>query len=400
MGRVFVRYPQKGMREKLSLAVDSEKGVRVYNARTNTQISILDVTDEGREVLRAEGATVYENIKFDKFPGRHTFGLSNVEELEAIKKFPLEKTLGDIVERISAPKAWERTKGKGVTIAIVDSGITGNRCEFANRSDLDVPSAFQGNHWQDENGHGTMCASIACGSTASSGRYSGVAPEATLLSARTSCETDDIYDIYEQLIIWKNSGKISGPLVINNSYGMKICTEPYEFPQDHPYLDLVKEAVSAGIIVVFAAGNNHREYCGHDANNHSPNTIWAANSADEILCVGAVDWNDSNTNPETPHSNSSRGPGQWSATQSKPDCVAPCYGEVLWRSSYLYLPWWGTSGAAPQVAGLAALALSQAPQLKPDEVGDLIRSSCERLSGHKYCVGQGMINCQSVVAAL
>lgn len=401
MDRVFVRYPEKGMRERLSFELPAKESTVAYTARTNSEISILDVSDEGRALLESEGAILYENVEFDKFPGDQGQGLDRLESLLAQwGDFPLEKCAKDVMEHINAPKAWKKSTGKGVTIAMVDSGVNGDQPEFVNRSTLDVPSAYQGDHWDDQVGHGTMCAAVACGSTKAGGKYDGVAPGATLLSARTTCRTDDIYDIFEQLIIWKTSGQIKGPLVVNNSYGVKLCVPPYKLPEDHPYLDIVKAAVSADIMVVFAAGNNHRDYCQHDPESHEPNSIWAANSADEVFCVGAVDWNERNTDAATPHSNSSRGPGQWSANRGKPDCVAPCYGEVLWKSSYLYLPWWGTSGAAPQVAGLAALVLSLNPTMKPHQVAELILNACKSLPGHEYCIGKGLIDCQQAVAAL
>jgi hypothetical protein len=88
------------------------------------------------------------------------------------------------------------------------------------------------------------------------------------------------------------------------------------------------DAIRAGIVVVYAAGNNHYDVkCNNDPTRCSPNTIWTVNSMDEVLSVGTVDWN--NKMDSGQHANSSRGPGQWSNKHKKPDCVAPTYGEVI-----------------------------------------------------------------------
>lgn len=399
MSKVFVRYPDDRMRERMTREIQKSSRARIYNARTNPRISLLNLTDEAQEVLQQAGAKVYENVTLDKFEDA---GESELPQLiPEFGQLPLDKSIEDVLDQINAPKAWERSTGKGVNIAILDSGIDGSRAEFQGRqSDLDIGSTHQGHHWSDDAGHGTMCAAVAGARKNKVARYNGVAPDATLIAARTTFETDDIFMIFEELITLKGSGRITGPLVVNNSYGRKICHPLHKLPEDHPYLEVVRLAVSSGITVVFAAGNNHREHCNRDALSHEPNSIWGANSIDEVICVGAVDWNDSNTNPATAHSNSSRGPGQWSRNHLKPDCVAPCYGEVLWGGRYMYLPWWGTSGAAPQVSGLAALLLSLNPSMRPEEIATVIRGSCKRLSGHGYCIGNGLIDCDRAVAAL
>jgi Subtilisin-like serine proteases len=397
MTKVFVRYPDSRMRERMAVEIQTSTKAPVYNARTNSQISILSLTDEAQDLLKQAGAVIYENVRLDKFSGE---GEDEKPQLTTCAGLPLGKSIDDVLDRINAPKAWERSTGKGVTIVILDSGIDGTRPEFDGRhSDVDIASNYHGQHWHDDSGHGTMCAAIACAKKNSLAKHNGVAPDANLISARTTFDTDDIFLIFEELITCKASGKVTGPLVVNNSYGRRICAPFHKLPRDHPYLEVVELAVSSGITVVFAAGNNHCE-CKHDAKSYEPNSIWAANSVDNILCVGAVDWNDSNTDPATPHSNSSRGPGQWSCNHPKPDCVAPCYGEVLWGTSYMYLPWWGTSGAAPQVSGLAALLLSLNPGMRPDEIANIVRSSCKDLAAHEYCVGKGLIDCFNAVAAL
>ena len=181
--------------------------------------------------------------------------------------------------------------------------------------------------------------------------------------------------LYDNLITAKKNGDIPGPLVISNSYGLYQCSPSVDLPEDHPYLQIVLAAVDEGIPVVFAAGNNHHDVlCRHDPRSCSPTTIWAVNSHDRIISVGTVNENDSNRDPQTPHVNSSRGPGQWAQAHPKPDCVAPTYGEVVWGSAYRVMDWWGTSGACPQVAGLAALLLSKNPGLRPDKIADTIRA--------------------------
>src|SRR5262249_47500181 len=78
-------------------------------------------------------------------------------------------------------------------------------------------------------------------------------------------------------------------------------------------------------------------------------------------------------------------------------CVAPTYGEVIWGSGYQVMEWWGTSGACPQVAGLAALLLSADPALKPAQVGDIIRKTCRGIQLPKTCAGAGLIDCEAAL---
>lgn len=151
------------------------------------------------------------------------------------------------------------------------------------------------------------------------------------------------------------------------------------------------------IVVVFAAGNNHFDtLCNHDPTACSPDTIWAINSIDEVLTVGTV--NADNRNDQGPHANSSRGPGQWSQERPKPDVVAPTYGEVVWGNGYQIMEWWATSGACPQVAGLAALILSVNPGLSPARTGQIIRYAATPLNAPPECVGAGLIDCEAAVA--
>lgn len=308
-------------------------------------------------------------------------------------------TQADVMRAIRAPEAWSRSRGKDVTIAVVDTGIAGSMLEFPSRSGFSTSPSFA-DPWDDHVGHGTLCAAVACGTASAGGRYDGVAPDATLLSARSTLRATDLYLVYSHLLREKRKGAFPGGLVVSNSFGLYRCDAP-DYPFGHPYADLVRLCVADGIVFVFAAGNNHAfGVCSHDPKGCGPNTIWAVNSMDEVITVGTVDWNGSNQVSGGEHSNSSRGPGQWSTRQDKPDVVAPTYGEVAWGGGYRKMEWWGTSGACPQVAGLAALLLAVQPTLTPDEIRQIIRESAAPLGAEAACVGAGQIDCRKALSLL
>jgi subtilisin family serine protease len=245
-----------------------------------------------------------------------------------------------------------------------------------------------------------MTGGVASATSASGGRYDGVAPDATLISCKTSFDDTELYQIYDHLIQLVDSGTI-GRVVVNNSYGAYTCSPPAISVTD-PFPAIVQRAITRGIVPVFAAGNNHVVVCANQPTACGPNTIWGVNSFDDVICVGTV--NEKNRMDEPPlssggysHRDSSRGPGQFAHRTTKPDCVAPTYGEVIWGCGYTAMEWWGTSGAAPQVAGLAALLLAKDPTLTPRQIQDIITQTCAGLPLAASCAGAGLIDCQAAV---
>lgn len=407
MNRYFVRLPSARIAgEAASFLAESTGMKSVHRARTEPNLVIAELDEHDVVVLKDQGGEIYEDVRFDPLPPLEDLGGSNKipdyarHSRAATLQVSTDQSLDDVLTHIRAPEAWTTSRGGGVTIAVVDTGICGSLKEFpqAKRSPVDLPSAFAGNHWTDVKGHGSMCATIAGATKRAGGRFDGVAPDATILAARTTLWSTDLYTIFDELVDLKRTGEIAGPLVISNSYGLYVCAAPARLPQDHPYLGVVLAAIDEGAFVVFAAGNNHYDVlCNHDPGACGPNTIWGVNSHDRVFSVGTVNAENSNRDPSTPHANSSRGPGQWAQEHPKPDCVAPTYGNVVWGCGYRWMDWWGTSGACPQVAGLAALMLSVNPRLRPDEVAAIIRQTCTPLDAAHECVGAGLINCDAAV---
>lgn len=308
---------------------------------------------------------------------------------------PHGKTLTDVLTHIKAPLAWKHSMGDGVSIAIIDSGVCGSMKEFPAWKRLPYEWSFNGSSaWIDDAPplpkHGSMVACIAAGTSENGGKYDGVAPKANLISCKTNFNSGDLVDIYAYLVDLVKKGKVKR-LVINNSFCKWTCKTP---PPDNSLKDAILTAINAGIVVVFAAGDNH-SMCNYDPTSCSGNTIWGVNSLDPVICVGTIDASNNI------YAGSSRGPGEWSKVWEKPDCVAPTYGNVMWGCGYQAFAhgWWGTSGAAPQIAGLAALMLAKRPTLTPDQVHQFILKNCVALPAGKNCVGAGLINCDAAVRA-
>lgn len=407
MEKFFIKVPEvRVAADMMTMFADRPLNTRPYRSKVDPTLLIGELYDEEVTALERMEARLYRDIKFEIVTPSSEMSIPSVKEYWRLSEKVSElsspqKSLDDVLEHINAPEAWETTQGGGVTIAIIDTGICQTLREFPayKQSPLDLPTAFQGMHWQDVRGHGSMCATIAAGTKSNGGRFNGVAPDATVISARTTLWSTDIYNIYDELIAARRNGTIYGPLVISNSYASYVCSPPDTLPEDHPYLSIVLEAIDDGITVVFAAGNNHYDVlCNNDPTQCSPTSIWGVNSHERVLSVGTVNENNSNQDSSTPHANSSRGPGQWSGALPKPDCVAPTYGRVVWGCNYRVMDWWGTSGACPQVAGLAALMLSVNPNLQPNEVGNIIRNTCRDIGASHNCVGHGLIDCAAAVA--
>jgi len=404
MDKILVRLPNRALKHDLlsGAAFDGVKHASLKVSASQPDVVMMDASDSERQRLEALGARIFEDVQFRVAPLDDGDGpQAGAPGLGAASPGPGNQyCVRDVMEQIKAPAAWGTTRGRGVTIAVVDTGVDAGLREIepARRSPINLNTVHVNQHWMDAQGHGSMCAAIAAGSTAGGGRYDGVAPEATVLAARSPLNATDLLNIFDAFLVERREGRLPGPLVITNSYAYYTCASPQDLPHEHPFMGGVLAMIDTGAFVCFAAGNNHHSVlCRHDPTGCGPNTIWGPSSHDRVLSVGTVNRELTNRDPCTPHANSSRGPGDWAVEFPKPDCVAPTYGEVSWGDGYRAQDWWGTSGACPQVAGLAALILSVAPHLPPAEVARIIRASCMPLDAGPNCVGRGLIDCERAV---
>ena len=143
--------------------------------------------------------------------------------------------------------------------------------------------------------------------------------------------------------------------------------------------------VAAGIVPVFAAGNNGVGGMGSPA------------SYPEAIAVGAVDEND------TVAAFSSRGPSPIDGGV-KPDVVAPGVLVPVAAPGGGYYLDNGTSFSTPLVAGVAALLLEANPGLTPLEIAAALRSTADPVSSAaplpNNAAGWGRVNALTAVTSV
>ncbi|WP_409252773.1 S8 family peptidase [Bacillus sp. SCS-153A] len=298
-----------------------------------------------------------------------------------------------------------RLTGKGVTIAIIDTGIHPHQ-DLAGRikgfKDFinDRPDPY------DDNGHGTHCAGDAAGDgSASSGQYTGPAPQADVVGVKVldkmgSGSLDTVMQGVQWCMDYNDHNPDSKIDIISMSLGS--TAQSYETENDDPMVKIVEEAWASGIVVCIAAGNE-----GPDAG-----TIASPGISDQVITVGALSDNDTADTREDDEvaSFSSRGPTIYG--KAKPDILAPGVNIVSLRSpnSYLdklqkanrvgeeYFVLSGTSMATPICAGIAALILEQSPQVTPGDVKTLLIEGADLWKDRNENIyGAGYINAENSV---
>ena len=257
----------------------------------------------------------------------------------------------------------------------------------------------------DTFGHGTFMAGLIAGSgAASAGRYTGVAPDAEIVSVKVG-GADGSADVSKVLagIQWVVSfSDLYNIRVMNLSLGTDSTVPPELDPLNHA----VQRAWVEGITVVVSAGN-----FGQPATGATYGTVTKPGDDPFVLTVGSVD------DLETTKITDDRLPGfsSWGPTAAgavKPDVVAPGARLVSLRApgSFIdtmpgivnttYRRGSGTSMSAAVVSGLAAQLLEAEPTWRPDDVKDaLMTSARDAASTNVNAVGAGLVHGPSALAA-
>lgn len=223
------------------------------------------------------------------------------------------------IRRVNAQPAWSVTRGKGVKVAVIDTGIQLDHADLAANVKGGWNAIDPAASSTDDNGHGTHCAGSIAAVDNGEGVV-GVAPEVDLYSVKVldAGGSGTFSDVIAGML-WAAENKMD---VASMSLGASRGTESLR--------EAVDAMVAAGVVVVAAAGNSGSDV-GFPAAYPGAIAIAAMDETDKVAWF------------------SSRGP--------EVAFIAP---GVDVKSTYLgggYDSLSGTSMATPHMSGLVALAL-------------------------------------------
>lgn len=255
------------------------------------------------------------------------------------------------LELARLPSAWEVADGSGVTVAVLDNGVSATHEDLRDKLVDGVDLVDRGSDATDAEWHGTIVAGVLAAAANGVGSV-GAAPGASIMPVRVldSSGTGSDSTIAEGLD-WASS---HGADVINLSLS---GIEP------SPVLRAALEsAVARGVVVVIAAGNTGDEVLQYPAAYAAeiPGVLSVSATEDDGRLLEqrgddrtASSWNDAV---------SIAAPGR--------EIIGPSYG-----LNAAYVIGTGTSLAAPWVSGAAALLVQRHPGWTPEQVARRLTST-------------------------
>jgi type VII secretion-associated serine protease mycosin len=272
--------------------------------------------------------------------------------------------------------AWATTRGKGVTIAVIDTGVDSRVADLdgavTGGADFSGLGASNGQRpvGSDAPEHGTMVASLAAGrGTGVDAGVIGSAPQASILSLSIGFGEGD-KDSDTQIAEAVRWAVDNGADVIN----MSLTRNTLEWPES--WDDAFLYAMQNDVVVVAAAGNR----------GSGTTEVGAPATMPGVLTVSGVD-----RNGNASFNASSQGITIGVAAPSE-ELVGVVPGGQ-------YVTWSGTSGATPIVAGIVALVRAAHPDLDAANVINRVIVSARDVGpdGADFTYGYGLVDAEAAV---
>ncbi|MGA7800132.1 MAG: S8 family serine peptidase [Gammaproteobacteria bacterium] len=258
--------------------------------------------------------------------------------------------------------AWDVSRGAGVTVAVLDTGIDASQPDLAGQ--LVLPgynSADGGSDTSDVYGHGTEVAGVIGAVTNNGIGVASIAPAVHILPVRVTNDSQGLASTYA----------IAQGLIWAADHGAKVANISYNVSGDTLVQNAAAYMRSKGGVVVVAAGNSNAD-------------LGIADQPD-IITVAAT------TSSDTKAS--------WSNYGGAVDVSAPGVGIWTTRRGGTYAGVSGTSFASPATAAVAALVMSANPALSPDQVQSVLENSAVDLgaAGRDPYYGYGRVDAAAAV---
>lgn len=337
--------------EALTAAQESDRLPAAYP----NHIALLP-PDEGEETEDSGIALFSEDIPQ---PQTWRSWLDNTENPDPYLTDPTSYRYQYMHDTVDSYAAWGVTTGKGVTVAVIDTGVKANHEDLPNLRRVEVTNGKDSLGLEDATGHGTHVAGIIGAAMGNGKGGAGIAPGATILSLRVVNAAGYIYD--SALIAALRTAVKNGAQIVNISIGGTAYNAVFQ--------KVINEAAEAGVTVVAAMGNDGTNCLNYPA------------GYDNVIGVVSVD--------RTNNRASGSSYGTWG------DVAAP--GAAVWSTTYngSYGPKSGTSMASPVVAGVAALYKSVHPDATPAQITARLKATATRGGSD---LGAGIVNAAAALS--
>jgi serine protease len=302
---------------------------------------------------------------------------------------PSGKAISDF--GIQAEPAWAHTRGAGITVAVVDTGVAYEEYNgFYQAPGLASTHFTDGydfinntTHANDDAGHGTFVTGVLASNLIDGAGTSGVAPEVTVMPVKVLGQDGQgrDYDVARG-VRWAAD---HGAGVINLSLGAQGSGQSLS--------DAIRYAASKDCVVVAAAGNENASQVSYPA------------AFTDCIAVGSSCFDGT----RAPYSNRGRklelmAPGGNLGQDLNHDgradgIVAQTFDPQNGYDSFDYQFWEGTSFSSPQVAGVVALVRAANPNLAALDIRLLLQSTALDLGadGRDNYYGYGLVDALGAV---
>ncbi|MAM83698.1 MAG: peptidase S8 [Acidobacteria bacterium] len=263
--------------------------------------------------------------------------------------------------------------GKGIIVGVIDSGIDLESDEFDGRIHASTKDVAGNGTADDQNGHGTAVSFVVAGKRDGSASH-GIAYEATIAAYRAddpgSCASGDCEFWSTDIARGLDEARQAGAKIVNISLGGNMTTQQMR--------SAIDRATSAGMIIIFSAGN--------DGNAEPGAFALVANDAvarGQVIIAGSVNSADTISG----FSNRAGQQNEYYLAAVGEGVIAPNHEGELRR-------WAGTSFSAPTIAGAAALLMQAFPNLSAADVVDILLTTARDAgaTGTDEIYGRGILD--------
>ncbi|MFP5224840.1 MAG: S8 family serine peptidase, partial [Actinomycetota bacterium] len=259
-------------------------------------------------------------------------------------------------QKIHSQAAWKKTKGGGVRVAVVDTGIDLEHPDLVDRLLPGRDFVEPGTNPQDRHGHGTLVAGIIGATADNSIGISGVAPEVRLIPVRAlgadgRGDAGDVADAIDWSV--QAGAEVINLSLVDESGGTTGIGGVF---RDRRVENAISRAASKGIVIVIAAGNDDEggnAQTSYDATDPGVIVVGASTRADRRAAYSNYG---SGLDILAPGGGSASDPGESGCTVDNgivstwwsPGSSGPRYGASC-----------GTSMATAFVSGVAAMLVER-----------------------------------------